>query len=97
MLGYKNKDEITGKPYNYSVKIDKKSLSKHSVSRLKNKYEALFEKAFFELKNGLNEPNVGLYVFFYGTIDENKDTLLNVKQHHIAFRYDEVRKTMIEE
>jgi hypothetical protein len=97
LLGYKNKDEVTGKPYNYSVKIDKKSISKHSLSRLKNKYNALFEKAFTEFKNGSNEPNVGLYVFVYGTINENNNTTLNVKQHHIAFRYDEVRRTIIEE
>lgn len=97
LLGFKNKDEETGKTYNYSVKIDKKSISKQSISRLKNKYEVLFEKAFTELKDGLNEPKIGLYVFFYGAIDENNDTILNVQQHHIAFRYDEVRRTIIEE
>lgn len=96
LLAFQNKDKITGQISNYSVKIDKKSISKHQLSRLKNKYNALFEKAFTELKNGLNEQNVGLYVFVYGTINEDDNTILNVKQHHITFRYDEVRKTIIE-
>ena len=97
LLGYKNKDEVENKIFNYSVKIDKRALSKHILSRLKNKYNKLFETAFAEYKNGLNEPNKGLYVFVFGTIDENNNTLLNVKQHHITFRYDEVRRTIIED
>jgi hypothetical protein len=97
LLGFQSRDEISGKINNYSVKIDKKSISKNLLSRLKNKYNILFEKAFTEFKNGSNEPNVGLYVFVYGTINENNNTILNVKKHHITFRYDEVRKTMIEE
>ncbi|CAM4097511.1 hypothetical protein FLSI110296_13640 [Flavobacterium sinopsychrotolerans] len=96
LLGFKKKDELENKIYNYSVKIDKKSISKRMLSRLRNKYESLFEEAHLDLKNGSNEPNVGLYVFVYGSIDENNDTILNVKQHHITFRYDEVRKTTIE-
>lgn len=96
LLGFKKKDEVENKIYNYSVKIDKKSISKSMLSRLRNKYESLFEEAHLDLKNGSNEPNVGLYVFVYGSIDENNDTTLNVKQHHITFRYDEVRKTTIE-
>lgn len=97
LLGFQNKDEINGKTNNYSVKIDKKSVSKNLLSRLKNKYNTLFDKAFTEFKNESNEPNVNLYVFVYGRIDEKNDTLLNVKQHHITFRYDEIRKTIIEE
>jgi hypothetical protein len=96
LLGFQNKDKVSGKINNYSVKIDKKSISKNLLSRLKNKYNALFEKGFAEFKNGSTEPNVGLYAFVYGTIDEKNDTVLNVKKHHITFRYDEVRKTMIE-
>ncbi|EMY3582831.1 hypothetical protein [Flavobacterium psychrophilum] len=97
LLGFQNKDEVSGKTNNYSVKIDKKSISKNLLSRIKNKYNLLFEKAFTEFKNKFNEPNISLYIFVYGTIDENNDTLLNVKQHHITFRYDEIRKTIIEE
>jgi hypothetical protein len=97
LLSFKNKDEVENKIFNYSVKIDKRTLSKHILSRLKNKYNKLFETAFAEYKNGLNEPNIGLYIFVFGTIDEKNDTLLNVKQHHITFRYDEVRRTIIEE
>jgi hypothetical protein len=89
------KDEANNKS-NYSVKIDKKLISKYSLSRLRIKYEKLFDKAFTELEEGTNEPNFGLYVFVYGTIDENNNTVLNVKQNHITFRYDEVRKTIIE-
>lgn len=97
LLGFKNKDKVSGQINNYSVKIDKKTISKNLLSRLKNKYNTLFEKAFTEFKNALNVPNLGLYVFVYGTIDNDNDTILNVKQHHITFRYDEVRKTIIEE
>lgn len=97
LLGFKNKDEAENKILNYSVKIDKRALSKHTLSRLKNKYNKLFETAFAEYKNGLNEPNTGLYIFVFGTIDEKNDTLLNVKQHHITFRYDEVRRTIIDD
>ncbi|WP_367769181.1 hypothetical protein AB3G33_10690 [Flavobacterium sp. WC2421] len=93
LLAYKDESK---KKSNYSVKIDKKLISKHSLSRLKNKYDKLFDKAFTELEEGTNEPNFGLYVFVYGTIDENNDTIMNVKQNHITFRYDEVRKTIIE-
>lgn len=97
LLGFQNKDKTTGKVDNYSLKIDKKSISKTLLTKIKNKYDLLFEKAFTELKNKTNEPNVELYVFAYGTIDESLDTMLNVKQHHITFRYDEIRKTVIEE
>lgn len=97
LLGYKPKDELSDKINNYKAKIDNKSVSKYTLSRLKNKYNALFEKAFTELQNHSADPNIGLYIFVYGTIDGNNDILLNVKQHHITFRYDEVRKTMIEE
>lgn len=93
LLAYRDESK---KKSNYSVKIDKKLISKHSLSRLKNKYDKLFDKAFTELEEGTNEPNFGLYVFVYGTIDENNDTIMNVKQNHITFRYDEVRKTIIE-
>lgn len=95
LLGFKNK--VGDKTFNYSVKIDKKNLSKTILSRLKNKYNVLFETAFTAFKNRSNEPNFGLYIFVFGTIDENDDTILNVKKHHITFRYDEVRKTIIEE
>lgn len=93
LLAYKDESK---KKSNYSVKIDKKLISKHSLSRLKNKYDKLFDKAFTELEEGTNELNFGLYVFVYGTIDKNNDTIMNVKQNHITFRYDEVRKTIIE-
>lgn len=93
LLAYKDESK---KKSNYSVKIDKKLISKYSLSRLKNKYDRLFDKAFTELEEGTNEPNFGLYVFVYGSIDDNNDTIMNVKQNHITFRYDEVRKTIIE-
>ncbi len=96
LLGFKDKDESKHIIHNYSVKIDKKSISKRSLSKLKNKYNELFKNAFTDFKNELNDTNIGLYVFVYGSIDENNDTILNVKQHHITFRYDEVRKTMTE-
>ncbi|WP_026977782.1 hypothetical protein [Flavobacterium tegetincola] len=95
LLAYKDKDGAK-KILNYSVKIDKKLMSKHSLSRLKNKYDKLFEIAFTEFEEKSNDPNFGLYVFVYGAIDQNNDTVLNVKQNHITFRYDEVRKTVNE-
>lgn len=96
LLGYKDIDEQTRKPNNYSVRIDKKIISKQMIARLKNKFESLFEQADSELRNGINEPNIHLFVFVYGSLDEKNDTLINVKKHHITFRYDEVRKTMTE-
>ncbi len=95
LLGFKDKNEK--KISNYSVKIDKKNISKHSLARLKNRYNHLFEKAFTAHKNQVSEPNIGLYVFVYGKIEENNDTLLKVKRQYITFRYDEVRKTIIED
>ncbi|MFK7002189.1 hypothetical protein V3Q90_15810 [Flavobacterium oreochromis] len=97
LLGFQDKDKISSKTNNYSVKIDKNAISKNLLSRLKNKYNTLFEKAFTEFKNNTVEPNVALYAFLYGTIDNINDTILNVKQNHITFRYDKVRKTIIEE
>lgn len=97
LLAFKDKDELNNKFSNYSVKIDKKLLSKNILSRMINRYNALFDEAFTEFKNKSVEPNVGLYIFAYGTIDEHNDTLLNVKQNHITFRYDEVRKTQNED
>jgi len=97
LLGFQNKDKISGQINNYSVKIDKKAISTNLLSRLKNKYNILFEKALTEYNNKTIEQNVGLYVFVYGTIDNENDTMLNVKKNHITFRYDEVRKTMTEE
>lgn len=94
LLGFK--DKSNNLIHNYSIKIDKESISKRVLSKLKNKYNTLFEEAFTDFKNELNDPNVGLYVFVYGSIDENNNTILNVKQHHITFRYDEVRKTINE-
>jgi hypothetical protein len=97
LLGFQNKDKTTGKTNNYSVKIDKNAISKNILSRLKKKYNLLFDKAFTEFKNKPNVPNISLYIFVYGKIDKNNNTLLNVNQHHITFRYDEIRKTIIEE
>lgn len=97
LLGFKPIHETSSRTHNnYSVKIDKKSVSGIALSRLKNKYNVLFEKALTELNNGNAEANIGLYVFVYGKIDENNDTIINTKKHYITFRYDEVRKTMIE-
>ncbi len=97
LFGFKNQDQKTNGLNHYSVKIDKKSISKNILSRLKNKYDLLFEKAFKAFKDKRTDPNIGLYLFVYGTIDKDDDTVLNVKQHHITFRYDEVRKTIIDE
>lgn len=97
LFGFKDKDEPNNIINHYSVKIDKNSISRITLSKLRNKYDALFDKAFREFKNQSNRPNVGLYVFVYGTIDKENDTILNVKQNHITFRYDEVRKTVIED
>lgn len=97
LFGFKDKDEPNNVINHYSVKIEKKSISRITLSKLRNKYDALFDKAFREFKNQSNDPNVGLYVFVYGTIDKENDTILNVKQNHITFRYDEVRKTVIED
>lgn len=97
LLGFKPKNEVSNRTHNnYSIKIDKNSISKMVLSRLKNKYNLLFENALTDLKNGSAEPNVGLYVFVYGKIDDEHDTLINTIKHYITFRYDEVRKTMIE-
>lgn len=96
LLGYKNIDQKTSKPNNYSIRIDKNSISKQMLSRLRNKFDSLFEQAFTDLSNGVNEPHIYLFVFVYGSLDENNDTLINVNKHHITIRYDEVRKTMIE-
>ena len=97
LFGFKDKDEVEGTLNHYSVKIDKKTISKNILSRLKNKYDLLFEKAFQEFKDKTNDPNIGLYLFVFGKIDKNEDTILNVKKNHITFRYDEVRKTIIDE
>lgn len=96
LLGYKDIDDQTGKPHNYSVRINKKSITKQMLGKLKNKFESLFDEAYMDLNTGRNAPNIHLFVFVYGSLDENNDTLINVKKHHITFRYDEVRKTMNE-
>ncbi|GEM_PF-2283673 len=99
LLGFKNNDESKSVMHNYSnysIKIDKKSISQRALSKIKNKYNALFNEAYTDFKNHLNDINVGLYVFVYGSIDEKNDTILNVKKNHITFRYDEVRKTVNE-
>lgn len=95
LLSYKNTDPVTGKLNNFSVKIDKKATSNYSMSRLKNTYETMFEKAILDFQSGINDPKIGLYVFLYGTVDEKNDSILNVEQNHITFRYDEVRRTDI--
>lgn len=99
LLGHKPMDEVqySKKYLNYSVKIDKNSISKTRLSKLKNKYNALFEEAYYKHKNKSAEHKVGLYVFVHGEIDKNDNTILNVKKHYITFRYDEVRKTIIEQ
>lgn len=97
LLGYKDIDKEKGLPNNYTVRIDKKSISKRANSIIKNKYESLFEKAFSDFKDGKKEPNFELFVFVYGTIDEENNVILNVHQNYITFRYDEVRKTVIED
>ncbi|MCW4469100.1 hypothetical protein OGH69_09005 [Flavobacterium sp. MFBS3-15] len=79
MLGYKSKDKSSDSIDNYKVKINKDSLSKYSLSRLKNKYNSLFEKALEEFQTNSVDPNIGLYVFVYGRIDENNNILLNEK------------------
>lgn len=96
LLGFKKKDELTGKFENYSIKVDKKSISKTLLSRIKNKFNRLFELAHKDFQENNIEENFGLYAFVYGNIDKNNDTILNVEKHHITFRYDEVRRTMKE-
>lgn len=66
------------------------------LARLKNKFESLFDEAYTDLNTGETALNIHLFVFVYGSLDETNDTLINVKKHHITFRYDEVRKTMNE-
>ena len=97
LLGYKPNIEGSGKLDNYSIKIDKSLNSNYTLSRLKNKYNFLFEKAMNDLQNQSVDPNIGLYFFAFGTIDERNDSIINVNRHHITFRYDEVRKTVIED
>lgn len=96
LLGFKDVSDTTGKPNNYSIRIDKKSMSKQMLARLRNKYNVLFEEAFEDLNNKTNDPYIHLFAFVYGQLDEKNDTLINVRKHHITFRYDEVRKTVIE-
>jgi hypothetical protein len=96
LLGFKEKDSITGRYENYSIKIDKKDINKILISRIRNKYDLLFNKAYEDYKQGSIPKNFSLYVFVYGKIDTENDIILNAKKHHITFRYDEVRKTMKE-
>ncbi len=96
LLGFKDIDNVSGKYENYSIKIDKKVISKTLLSRIKKKYNSLFEKAFSDFRTDNIPENFGLYAFVYGKLDKEKDTILNVNKHHITFRYDEVRKTMKE-
>ena len=70
---FPKKDEISGKFENYSIKIDKKNISKTLLSRIKNNYNRLFEKAFKDLQEDNVEQNYGLYAFVYGKIDENNE------------------------
>ncbi len=97
LLGYRGKDEISGKYENYSIKINKNNVSKTLLSRMKNKYDSLFDKAYEDYKTGSIPKNFGFYVFVYGKLDSDNELLLNVTNHHITFRYDEVRKTIIED
>lgn len=96
LLGYQDIDEGSGRFNNYSIKIDKNRINSRLLSRLRNRFNELFEKAYSDLQEDKMKPNYGLYAFVYGKIDEKDDTRLNVEKHHITFRYDEVRKTMIE-
>lgn len=94
LLGFQEKDDVSGKYENYSIKINKNTISKTLLSRMKNKYNSLFDKAYKDYKEGNIPQNFGLYAFVYGKIHDEKDTILNAEKHHITFRYDEVRKTM---
>ncbi|GFD76168.1 hypothetical protein KUL118_65490 [Tenacibaculum sp. KUL118] len=96
LLGFQEKNDVSGKYENYSIKIDKKNITQTLLSRIRNKYDSLFDKAYEDYKNGNIPQNFSLYAFVYGKIDDNNDTILNVEKHHITFRYDEVRKTMQE-
>ncbi|MGI0107782.1 hypothetical protein [Salinimicrobium sp. WS361] len=96
LLGFKKIDELSGQYENYSVKVDKRKISTGFLTRIRNKYNRLFENAYKDLKENNIVKNYGLYAFVYGNIDPNNDTILNVERHHITFRYDEVRKTMRE-
>lgn len=96
LLGFQEKDDVSGKYKNYSIKIDKKNITKTLLSRMRNKYDSLFDKAYNDYKEDNIPQNFSLYAFVYGEIDDKNDTILNVQKHHITFRYDEVRKTMQE-
>lgn len=94
MLGF---EEVDNNKYNnYSININKRNISKNLFSRIKNKYESSFDKAYNDHSKKSTPENFGLYVFVYGKIDEKNSTILNVDKHHITFRYDEVRRTIIE-
>ena len=96
LLGFQKKDTISGHYENYSIIIDKKNITQTLLSRMRNKYDSLFDKAYKDLKDENSPENFSLYAFVYGKIDDNNDTTLNVEKHHITFRYTEVRKTMHE-
>lgn len=96
LLGFKRKDESSGQYENYSIKVDKRNIRKALLTRIKNKYNRLFKSAYKDFKEQNMKKNYGLYAFVYGNIDQDHDTILNVENHHITFRYDEVRKTMSE-
>lgn len=96
LLGFQRRDELTGRFENYSIKINKKNISKTLLSRIRNKYDFLFDEAYKDYKQEKIPENFSLYAFVYGKIDNENETILKVEKHHITFRYDEVRKTMKE-
>lgn len=97
LFGYKDKNPENNVLNHYSVIIDKQSISNVMLSKLKNKYDPLFDKAFREFKDQTNLPTFGLYVFLYGSIRNENDTVIKVKHNYITFRYDEVRKTITDD
>lgn len=81
----------------YTLWLTKDSIGKHTWSRLKKKYEYLYEKAVSDFENKTKpSKNHFLYAFFIPNLNPDKPLVLQPIQKCITFRYDEVRKTVEE-
>lgn len=79
----------------YKVKLDRNKISTYSYSRIKNKFEYLFNKAFQDLKNNQKQKDYYLYVFIHGVINEEAGIVEPLK-NYITFRYTNIEPTPIE-
>lgn len=93
LLGHHPQIKKTDNKKYYSLKIDKTILTPRVISILKNSFKNEYEKSENHYKNIDRDKTYDLYFFCCGELSQSDNTLINVIDKHIVFKFTDVPKT----